>query len=318
MALRIDAHMHLGLNGDTAGSVLRRMDDRRMDACILLTWEEVDPAVPQRHMDLPPEPLLEAAAEHPGRFVPFYAPDPGRPDPVETLRTFSLRGIRGCGELKVGRLWSDALIRPYLEEVNRLGQALVIHMEDPGWHYVQEKEGRPEYVFERLMNTKYNGLGRHRMEQLARHTGLFRNKIRNNRVPFPGILYDFEGLESRLREYPDLRVVGHGPGFWNHIARDQDPRRIHQKGPIREFGIIDRLLEECPNLYCDLSGTSGFNAMKRDPERSRIFLQKHSDKVMFGTDNTAYPLEELLHDLRLGTACLNKILGGTAEKVLLG
>lgn len=183
-------------------------------------------------------------------------------------------------------------------------------------HYLQEKEGFFQWILERLMNDKFNGVSRYYLQKFAERTGILKGKIRRNLVPFPGILYDFAALEQRITQYPGIRFVGHGPDFWNHIGSSRHPRYIHQKGPIGEFGIIDRLLERYENLFCDISGTSGYNALKRDPEKSRVFLQKHVSKILYGTDNTRLPLLELLQSMKLEKRQMELILQENALKVL--
>jgi predicted TIM-barrel fold metal-dependent hydrolase len=135
-------------------------------------------------------------------------------------------------------------------------------------------------------------------------------------VTFPGILDDYDGLEQRIREFPGIRFIAHGPDFWNHIGDTLHPRYIHQRGGYKRFGVIDRLLEEYPNLYCDISGQSGYNALKRAPEHSKIFLEKHASKVLYGTDNTRLPLLELLGSFRLGREKMDRILGKNALELL--
>ncbi len=311
-----DAHMHTGLAGLDARAIIRAMDRKGVDQCWLLSWEEHNPPLPQLYQSLPPEPIMEAYGKYPERLIPFYAPDPATRSVETHFAQYVNRGIKGCGELKVARNWDDPVIEKYLEMLQGYGMGLIIHMEQPYSWYIQEKEGFFRWIFERLVNDKYNGISRYYITRFADRTGIFRNRIRRNQVAFPGILYDFSAFEKRIRQFPAVRFVGHGPGFWNHISNIRHPRYIHQKGPVREFGIIDRLLEAYDNLYCDISGTSGFNAMKRDKAQSRIFLQKHAGKVLYGTDNTGHPLLELLHSLKPGQETLKQILYKNAEKVL--
>jgi predicted TIM-barrel fold metal-dependent hydrolase len=65
-----------------------------------------------------------------------------------------------------------------------------------------------------------------------------------------------------------------------------------------------------------ISGTSGYNALNRDREQSRIFLQKHKRKVLYGTDNTRFPLQQLLKSLKLGKEVLENIMHRNATRVL--
>lgn len=312
----IDSHMHIGLAGFDADSIIRNMDLRGIDQSWLLTWKEIDPPVPQLHMDLPVEPILEACSRYPERLVPFYAPDPVTQDLKDHFNAFLIQGIRGCGELKVSRKWDDPLIGDYLELVQDLNMALVFHMEVPSPYYIQGRQGYLPWIFERLMNDKYNGVSRYYITRMAESTGILRRRIKKQQVQFPGILFDFEALEQRIREFPGIRFIGHGPDFWNGIAASRHSKFIHQKGRIEKFGIIDSLLENYENFYCDISGTSGYNALSRDVDQSRIFLQKHAHKVLFGTDNTQFPLRELLESLKLGKEPMEKIMHKNATRVL--
>ena len=61
-------------------------------------------------------------------------------------------------------------------------------------------------------------------------------------------------------------------------------------------GAIDRLMAEHENLYADLSGMSGCNAMTRDPEFTPGFIECRWRRLLFGTDvcyaNDRVPLIE--------------------------
>jgi predicted TIM-barrel fold metal-dependent hydrolase len=49
-------------------------------------------------------------------------------------------------------------------------------------------------------------------------------------------------------------------------------------------GLTDRWLADYPNLFADISAGSGLNALQRDEEHARGFLQRHQDKILFGSD----------------------------------
>ncbi len=55
-------------------------------------------------------------------------------------------------------------------------------------------------------------------------------------------------------------------------------------GKVTPGGLTDRYLTDYPNMFGDLSAGSGLNALNRDPEFTRDFLQRHQDKLMFGSD----------------------------------
>ncbi len=308
--------MHVGLAGSSPEDIIHSMDLKGIEKSWLLTWQEIKPPIPALHMDLPPEQVLEAYKKFPDRFVPFFAPDPNSAN-IETLFTHFLDlGVKGCAELKVSLNWDDPLLEPYLKIVERHSLALIFHMENPRLHYMQEKDGLFEWILERLLNDKFNGVSRYYISRFAKATGFLKNKISRNQIPFPGILYDFLALEARVRQFPGIKFIGHGPDFWNNISCNRHSKYIHQKGSISEFGIIDQFLEEHDNFFCDISGTSGYNAMRRDPRQAKIFLQKHAQKVLYGTDNTRFPLLDLLYSMHLGKEKMEMILYKNALKVL--
>lgn len=95
-------------------------------------------------------------------------------------------------------------------------------------------------------------------------------------------------IEKMLKKHPDLKLIGHSQGFWTEISDDIAPddwksRVTHPKTKVKE-GTLARLMREYGNLYCDLSATSGSNAMMRDPEYAAKFIEEFSDRIMYGTD----------------------------------
>ena len=94
------------------------------------------------------------------------------------------------------------------------------------------------------------------------------------------------GLERVLKTHPDLKMIGHGKGWWASIAGDLNQKDLHvgyPQGKVAPGGALDRLLAAYPNLYGDLS-SSGAHAMLRDPDFGRGFLRRHSGQLLFGTD----------------------------------
>jgi predicted TIM-barrel fold metal-dependent hydrolase len=59
---------------------------------------------------------------------------------------------------------------------------------------------------------------------------------------------------------------------------------MYPKGPVTPGGITDRLLSDYPNVFADSSAGSGLNALLRDEDHARGFLERHQDKLMFGSD----------------------------------
>jgi predicted TIM-barrel fold metal-dependent hydrolase len=94
----------------------------------------------------------------------------------------------------------------------------------------------------------------------------------------------FERFGNVLKAYPKVNFVGHAQTWWGNISADLNPLEMYPTGPVRPGGLTDRLLQDYPNVYGDLSANSGFNAITRDPEFARAFIERHSRKLIWGSD----------------------------------
>ena len=72
-------------------------------------------------------------------------------------------------------------------------------------------------------------------------------------------------LEHALKQFPNLPFIGHAEGFWANISGgiDQKDMGEYGEGPIKPGGAIDRLMDEYPNLYADLSAGTGGRCGRR-------------------------------------------------------
>lgn len=142
-------------------------------------------------------------------------------------------------------------------------------------------------------------------------------------------IYDEPGLpllERALQKFPSLIFLGHSPPFWAEIAPLETvwSRSGYPKGPIREDGVVPKLMRKYPNLHGDLSAGSGYNAITRDPEYGCAFLEEFQDRLYFGTDicdpNTPVPLVDFLKQMRdegrISETCFEKIAWRNAARLL--
>lgn len=95
-----------------------------------------------------------------------------------------------------------------------------------------------------------------------------------------------EHLETYLKRYRRVRIIGHAQTWWANISADVPPaeQTLYPKGPVKSGGLLDRLLGEYPNLYADLSAGSGYNALTRDEEFTAGFFERHPRQLLFGSD----------------------------------
>ncbi len=93
-----------------------------------------------------------------------------------------------------------------------------------------------------------------------------------------------ERFHKVLEKFPTVNFIGHAQTWWGNIDLKHDQTVLYPKGNVTPGGITDRLLSDYPNMYGDHSAGSGLNALTRDEEHMRGFLERHQDKLMFGSD----------------------------------
>ena len=254
----IDIHAHaywepvpFVTNFPTPEQLIEAYDELGIEKGVLLPVVNNEIYFPQTNED-----ILNMAAKYPDRFIPYCNIDPramaNSPEaPLDrVLQYYKDRGCKGVGE-----------IMPNLEVMDPMVQNLF---------RCAEKVGLP-VVFDGS-DQKTNDFG----------------------------LYDDPGLpqlEHTLQRWPGLKVFGHGPVFWAEIARLETPGEraiimrpngkqvgIVPTGPVKEEGVVPKLMRRYPNLYGDLSDGTCYNALTRDEEYGPKFLEEFQDRLFYGTD----------------------------------
>lgn len=144
-------------------------------------------------------------------------------------------------------------------------------------------------------------------------------------------LYDDPGLpqlEYTLQEFPNLKIFGHGPVFWNEMAkldtvaergvyfgwRNTQVVRL-PSGPVEVEGTVPRLFRKYPNLMGDLSDFTAYNAFARDPEYGPRFMTEFQDRLFFGTDMCAPDMQVDLDKLMISWKESGKISETVFRKI---
>ena len=97
--------------------------------------------------------------------------------------------------------------------------------------------------------------------------------------------HGLERFHKMLEKYPKVNFIGHAQTWWANIDKNHaDQTVMYPKGEVTPGGITDRLLSDYPNMFADLSAGSGLNSMTRDEEQAKGFLQRHQDKIIYGSD----------------------------------
>jgi predicted TIM-barrel fold metal-dependent hydrolase len=95
----------------------------------------------------------------------------------------------------------------------------------------------------------------------------------------------FDRFHKMLEKFPKVAFIGHAQTWWANIDKDhKDQSVLYPKTKVTPGGWTDRYLADYPNLYGDLSAGSGQNALTRDEDHARAFIERHQDKLMFGSD----------------------------------
>ena len=96
----------------------------------------------------------------------------------------------------------------------------------------------------------------------------------------------FERFYKMLEKFPQVNFIGHSQTWWASVDKnfvDQNVMYPKEK-KVTPGGLTDRLLSDYPNIYGDVSAPSGLNFFLRDEEHARFFLEKHQNKLVFGSD----------------------------------
>ena len=127
----VDCHMHVNWLGHNVHTLIEHMDALGVDKSWLLTWELVNGITQPGYVYLSERDVWDACATSRDRFVPFYAPDPQRPDAERALQDAIRKGLKGFGECKV----RCCLDNPDLIKLFRIaadnGLPILLHLDKP-------------------------------------------------------------------------------------------------------------------------------------------------------------------------------------------
>ena len=288
----IDDHNHADWLSHDLDKFLQNMKENNIDKTWLLTWEapryEYDPVYFKYNTpgfgDYPTPfcRCLSYVERAPEKFILGYAPDPRLPDSMGRLEAaIDLYGVRVYGELKLRMMYDNPdAIRMY-RLCGRKGLPVLVHI---------------DYEFD-------------------------------SGVTFPRPNYWYGGgidaLERAVRLCPETNFIGHAAGFWSHISgddlydKDQYPGYGKAAGcKVVPGGKLIEMLHKYPNLYCDLSADSGWNALHRDKEFAKEFLVEFQDRILYGRDKFDNKHQEFLNSLGLPVSILQKIYAGNALRLV--
>jgi predicted TIM-barrel fold metal-dependent hydrolase len=95
---------------------------------------------------------------------------------------------------------------------------------------------------------------------------------------------DIQHFHKTLQNFPKVNFIGHAQTWWGNVDAKHDQKVLYPTGKVTPGGITDRLLADYPNIYGDHSAGSGLNFLVRDPEFAAGFIERHQNKLMYGSD----------------------------------
>jgi len=187
---------------------------------------------------------------------------------------------------------------------------------------------------ERALKNGARGIGEHRWEGDIPFTTRILDMARDFDVPilfhfqealFPAAVYT--EFYKVIEKYPTVKFIGHAIDWWGAIDKNYSHKAgTYPRGRVTPGGLTDIWLARYPHLYADLSATSGNTALLRDPDFAKDFVNRHQDKLMFGSDcpctsgtvATCWSVIKLvaLNQLQLSEAVKQKIYLTNAQKLL--
>ncbi|MDQ6630416.1 MAG: amidohydrolase [Verrucomicrobiota bacterium] len=100
--------------------------------------------------------------------------------------------------------------------------------------------------------------------------------------------YGFERFYKMLEKFPKVNFLGHAQTWWANIDKDYkdhlENNGLYPRTRVTPGGTTDRYLSDYANMFGDLSAGSGLGALVRDEEHTRGFLERHQDKLLYGSD----------------------------------
>lgn len=94
----------------------------------------------------------------------------------------------------------------------------------------------------------------------------------------------FKRLPTMLKKFPKTTFIMHAQTTWANIDANYDWKSLYPVGPVAKGGLTSQYLADYPNCYADMSAGSGLNSLLRDEDHTRWFLEKHQDKILYGSD----------------------------------
>ncbi len=147
-------------------------------------------------------------------------------------------------------------------------------------------------VLEKYLKLGAIGIGEQKfpVDADSPHVHLIAQIARDYKVPvllhFEHNTYNigFQRFYRILEKYPTVNFIGHAQTWWGNIDKALQQEVLYPRTKVTPGGLTDRYLSDYPNMYGDLSAGSGLNAFLRDEEHAKWFIERHQNKLIYGSD----------------------------------
>ena len=281
----VDIHCHPRWLAHDASRMIANMDAAGIDKAWLISWEAPEREISPNYYEvtnpaapgIPFADVVELCERFPDRFIAGTTVDPRDPHAHQKLKAaVDIHNVKVFGEFKLRMRYDDPDCIRLFAYCGTLGLPVIFHL---------------DVTFPR-------------------------NAVPESRQWWYG--GSLENMKPALELCPDTVFIGHAPGFWREISGNADegmaPYPVGE--PVTPGGLLPAYMAAYPNLYCDLSAGSAHTALSRDLDFTREFLTEYQDRMLFGRDAWDNRLYDLLMDLELEEAVLEKIFYQNAHKLV--
>lgn len=94
----------------------------------------------------------------------------------------------------------------------------------------------------------------------------------------------FKRLPAMFKKFPKTTFIMHAQTTWANIDANYDWKSLYPTGPVAKGGLTSQYLADHANCFADMSAGSGLNSLLRDEDHTRWFLERHQDKILYGSD----------------------------------
>ena len=284
----IDAHSHPDWHGHNMTAFFSNMDANGIGKAWLLTWicptDEYDtfyhPSVSPIARAAGGPISFEACVQYkqfaPDRIILGYAPDPRRPDALDSMKAaVDIYGVQVCGELKLRMMYDNPDAIRLFKYCGSKSIPVTVH--------IDYEFDRP-YSYPRPNFWYGGGIG-----AFERALAACPNTVFLGHAP---------GFWAHIS------------------CDDKFDKEPYPAGPVLPGGKVVELFRRYPNLCGDMSAASCRKALSRDIGFTKDFIAEFQDRLLYARDCFDNDHQVFFRSLKLPRAVEEKLFWKNAERLI--